>query len=141
MSVSSSPVAKCGRHESTSLLRENDALWLGAERHSKAVAIVNDAQIAAAAAAGNDALLEGDFSEAQGQAHGVALLLHLFGWRIGREILQIKMKPALKGAATKNGKPFQPHLGQRGSLGGVNTRDGFGIQHVLNPRRVGVFHV
>ena len=23
---------------------------------------------------------------------------------------------------------------------GVNTRDDFGIQHVLNPRRVGVFH-
>ena len=119
---------------------KNDALWLGAESHLKAVAIVNDAQIADAAAAGNDALLEGDFSEAQGQAHGIALLLHPFGWRIGREILLIKVKLALEGAATKDGKLSQPHLGQRGRLGGVNTRDGFGVQHVLNPRRVGVFH-
>ena len=119
---------------------KNDALWPGAERHLKAVAIVNDAQIADAAAAEDDALLEGDFSEAQGQAHGIALMLHPFGWRIGREILQIKVKPAPEGAATNDGKLSQPHLGQRGRLGGVNTRDGFGIQHVLNPRRVGFFH-
>ena len=89
---------------------KNDALWLGAERHLKAVAIVNDAQIADAA--GDDALLEGDFSEAEGQAHDVALLLHPFGWRIGREILLIKVKLALEGAATKDGKLSQPHLGQ-----------------------------
>jgi hypothetical protein len=51
---------------------------MGAKRPVKAGSGVNDAQIAYAAAAGNDALLEGNLHQIQGQAHGVALLLHPF---------------------------------------------------------------
>ena len=45
---------------------------------------------------------------------------------------------SVKGRSSKTNA--EPHLGQRGRLGRINARDGFGIEHVLNPRRVGVFH-
>ena len=87
------------------------ALWVGTERYLKAGAIVHDAQITDSATAGNETLLDGDFNKAQGQAHSVTLLLYPLEWRIGREILQIKVKSALQCTTTKNKNLSQPHLG------------------------------
>ena len=69
------------------LCSKYNSLRLGAERDLKAGAIVNNAQIANAVSAGNDALFDDDLSQAQGQLHGIALPLHPFGWRISWEVL------------------------------------------------------
>jgi hypothetical protein len=77
----------------------------------KASAIVNNAQIANAVSAGNDALFDSDLSQVQGHLYGVALPLHPFEWRIGWEILQIKAEPALEVVSTNKGKLMQAYAG------------------------------